>query len=163
MALVVVAATNAPWDIDPSFLRPGRFDFKKYVKLPDENERIELLKLNLEDIPNHITDEGLKRVASKCEGFSGADIQELVKLVCNDCFLSVIDKHPELSEIAPDEELDLKLLDPVTAENLIACVEKRIKASVQPDSTPRYEEFQSRWSQGENRCNMNMSSVQNVG
>ncbi len=46
------------------------------------------------------------------------------------CFLSDIDKHPELSDIAPDEELDLKILDPVTAENLIACVEKRIKASV---------------------------------
>lgn len=72
--IVVIAATNKPWSIDSAFLRPGRFDEKIYIPLPDEVARKKLLELKLNDVPQKDLD--LDEFSKITEGFNGADIEE---------------------------------------------------------------------------------------
>ncbi len=74
--LLCLAATNAPWHLDPAFKRPGRFDRLIFVPPPDLDARIEILALSLKGKPQDKID--LKKVASKAEHFSGADLNAIV-------------------------------------------------------------------------------------
>jgi SpoVK/Ycf46/Vps4 family AAA+-type ATPase len=82
--ILVIAATNMPWGIDTAFLRPGRLDKVLYVGLPNLNDRIHLLRLFLEKRmgdcidPNLYEEEHLRDLASKLEGYSGADIEQII-------------------------------------------------------------------------------------
>jgi len=77
--VVVLAATNAPWFIDPAFRRPGRFDRVLFVPPPDNEARIAVLRLQLSDKP---TEEiNYEELASQTEGFSCADLQGVVNEV----------------------------------------------------------------------------------
>jgi len=71
--LIVIAATNRPWDIDTAFLRPGRFDRSIYVPLPDEEAREAIITNKLKSIP---CDEYLdiNRIVALTNGFNGADV-----------------------------------------------------------------------------------------
>lgn len=77
-ALLVVAATNVPWMIDPAFRRPGRFDRTLFVPPPDKPARLYILQRLLEDQP---TAPGLdmEPYAAATVGFSGADLVNLVE------------------------------------------------------------------------------------
>ena len=68
----VLAATNAPWDVDPALRRPGRFDRMLLVLPPDEAARIAVLEHHLRDRPTQDLD--LAGVAARTDGFSGADL-----------------------------------------------------------------------------------------
>ena len=72
----VLAATNAPWDVDPALRRPGRFDRTLLVLPPDEAARAGILRLHLRDRPvaEHID---VDRLARNTERFSGADLRLL--------------------------------------------------------------------------------------
>ena len=75
--IYILAASSRPDLLDPALLRPGRFDKCLYCPLPDQLERLEILKvlsvkLNLND------DTDLKFIASMTEHFSGADLQGLL-------------------------------------------------------------------------------------
>lgn len=72
--IVVIAATNKPWAIDSAFLRPGRFDEKIYIPLPDKKARIRLFEIKLKDIPSEKLD--FEELAKLTKGFNGADITE---------------------------------------------------------------------------------------
>jgi len=74
--VLVLAATNAPWHLDPAFRRPGRFDRIIFVPPPDAPAREAILKLMLKGKPAEAMD--LKKVANKTDGFSGADLRALV-------------------------------------------------------------------------------------
>lgn len=50
-SLLVLAATNVPWMLDSAFLRPGRFDERIYVGLPDDEARLGIFERNLKGIP----------------------------------------------------------------------------------------------------------------
>lgn len=69
--VVVVGATNRPAVLDTAILRPGRFDKLYYVPPPDEEGRAEIFKIHLGKFAENIN---LKKLASKTEGFTGADI-----------------------------------------------------------------------------------------
>ncbi|MCA1596462.1 MAG: ATP-binding protein [Chloroflexi bacterium] len=71
--LLIVGATNSPWDLDPAFRRPGRFDRVIFVAPPDQAARIEILKLHTRDKPTEAID--FERIASRMDRFSGADIR----------------------------------------------------------------------------------------
>jgi transitional endoplasmic reticulum ATPase len=71
--LLFLAATNEPWLLDEALLRPGRFDEKCYVTLPDESARRELLRLQLRDVPLS-GDIDLAATARATDGYSGADL-----------------------------------------------------------------------------------------
>lgn len=77
--IIVIAATNKPQEIDPAFLRPGRFDKKFYIGLPDENARKKIIKLQLKDRANRVTDDEIIELSQKLDGYSGADIENIIE------------------------------------------------------------------------------------
>ncbi|MEM7478392.1 MAG: AAA family ATPase [Planctomycetota bacterium] len=74
--VLILAATNAPWDVDPAFRRPGRFDRVLFVPPPDAPARSEVLRLQLKDKPQESLD--YNQVAKKTPDFSGADLKAVV-------------------------------------------------------------------------------------
>ncbi len=77
-SIIIVAATNKPQNIDPAFLRPGRFDRIFYIGLPDEETRKEIIKLKLKDKENNLEEKDIDSIAEKLEGYSGADIENII-------------------------------------------------------------------------------------
>jgi transitional endoplasmic reticulum ATPase len=75
--VVVIAATNRPDIVDSALLRPGRIDRTILVPAPDEKARLEILKVHTKNTPLKAVD--LKEVAKRTEGFSGADLEALVR------------------------------------------------------------------------------------
>jgi len=75
--VVIVAATNAPWDVDPAMRRAGRFTNQIYVSAPDETARELVFRLHAKGKP---VDEKIdyKKLALKTDGFSPADIKAIV-------------------------------------------------------------------------------------
>ena len=76
--VVVIAATNRPDIIDPALLRPGRFDRLIYVPPPDKQARLEILKVHTKSVPLS-PDVNLEALAEKTEGYTGADLEALVR------------------------------------------------------------------------------------
>jgi ATP-dependent 26S proteasome regulatory subunit len=74
--LLVLAATNAPWHVDPAFRRPGRFDRILFVPPPDAPGRAAILRTMLKGKPQGDVD--VDAVAKKADGFSGADLKAVV-------------------------------------------------------------------------------------
>lgn len=74
--VLVLAATNAPWHIDPAFRRPGRFDRVLFVPPPDAEARSEILRIHLRGKPQDAID--AKQIAKKTDSFSGADVKAIV-------------------------------------------------------------------------------------
>jgi SpoVK/Ycf46/Vps4 family AAA+-type ATPase len=72
-SMLLVGATNRPWDMDEAALRTGRFGEKFYVGLPDQNAREQILRFHLEGVPGA---EALDwtSLAGRLDGYSGADI-----------------------------------------------------------------------------------------
>jgi transitional endoplasmic reticulum ATPase len=75
--VLVVGATNAPWDVDPAFRRPGRFGEVLFVPPPDLRARVEILKLKLKGKPT--TEIDVAEVARATEMYSGADLDQVVE------------------------------------------------------------------------------------
>ena len=75
--IIVIGATNHEDDLDPAAVRPGRFDKKIHVPLPDVNGRADILDLYLNKIAKADTVES-KKLAKMTPGFSGAEIENLV-------------------------------------------------------------------------------------
>ena len=77
LGVIVVAATNRPDVLDPALLRPGRFDRRVTLDLPDINEREAILKVHAKNKPL-AEDVNLRRVAERTPGFAGADLMNLL-------------------------------------------------------------------------------------
>jgi cell division protease FtsH len=75
--VVVLAATNRPDVLDPALLRPGRFDRKITLDLPDKKARIQIMEIHTKAVPL-AKDVDLERLAALTAGFSGADLENLV-------------------------------------------------------------------------------------
>lgn len=73
--VLVVGATNAPWDVDPALKRAGRFGRTVYVGLPDKKSREALFKLYCKNRPVGKISWG--RLARATEGYSSADIKQI--------------------------------------------------------------------------------------
>lgn len=76
--VVFIAATNRPDMIDPSLLRPGRIDKVILVGVPDEKARLEILKIHSKNVPFD-KDVRLEELAKETEGYSGADLEGLIR------------------------------------------------------------------------------------
>jgi cell division protease FtsH len=75
--VILVAATNRPDVLDPALLRPGRFDRRVVVGLPDVRGREEILRVHVKKVP--ISDDvNLNILARGTPGFSGADLANMV-------------------------------------------------------------------------------------
>ena len=77
IGVIVVAATNRPDVLDPALLRPGRFDRRVVLDLPDINEREEILNIHALNKP-FVPEVNLRRVAERTPSFSGADLMNLL-------------------------------------------------------------------------------------
>lgn len=75
--IILIAATNRPDVLDPALLRPGRFDRKVMVNLPDLKERELILKVHTRKTPLSSQVE-LNKIARGTPGFSGADLKNLI-------------------------------------------------------------------------------------
>jgi len=73
----VMAATNRPDVLDPALLRPGRFDRRVILDLPDIGDREEILKIHSRKKPL-APEVNLRNLAERTPGFSGADLQNLM-------------------------------------------------------------------------------------
>ena len=78
-----IAATNKPWDIDPAFVRPGRFGTRIYVGLPDEPARRYMIESRLNKIKaggivTIADDVNIDAIVAATENFNGADIGNLL-------------------------------------------------------------------------------------
>ena len=76
--ILLLGATNVPWLIDEAFMRPGRFDVKVYVGLPDFDARRQMLIAAFDegDIPH---EPGLTaHIAERTDGYSGADLRGIM-------------------------------------------------------------------------------------
>jgi AAA+ superfamily predicted ATPase len=74
--VLVLAATNAPWHLDPAFRRPGRFDRVLFVPPPDKIARAAILQILCRGKPMEEID--FDQVAAKSDNFSGADLKAIV-------------------------------------------------------------------------------------
>jgi len=76
--VTVIAATNRPDLLDPALTRAGRFDRHIYIPPPDEDARIEILKIHLRGKPL-ADDVSIEDLAKKTDGKTGADLASLVR------------------------------------------------------------------------------------
>jgi transitional endoplasmic reticulum ATPase len=129
--ILFMGATNVPWQLDPAVLRPGRFDEKVYIPLPDLMARRKMLDIYLSKRPL-ADDVDLDAIARRLEGYSGADI----KYICDRA--AVV---PFLRSVASGQEGDITA---VVIEDVLA----DIRPSVTPDQLKRFAE----WSQAAQRA-----------
>jgi transitional endoplasmic reticulum ATPase len=85
--IIVLAATNRIDILDAALLRPGRFDRLLELRLPDEKDRLAILRIHARAKPL-TPDVNLGELARKTEGFSGADLESL----CREAGLAAIRK-----------------------------------------------------------------------
>jgi len=122
-SVVVLAATNRPDVLDPALIRPGRFDRRISLDLPQKKARKAILEIHTRDIPV-ASDVDLGSIAARTAGFSGADLKNLA----NEAALLAARK--EKKEVT-DEDFDNardKIIMGVEREDMINEGEKRIIA-----------------------------------
>ena len=105
--VLIIGATNTPWNLDSAFKRPGRFDRIVFIAPPDASARESILRLKLSNKPTGIID--LQNIAKKTENFSGADIDAII-------------------DIAIEQKLESSFIDgipkPIETNDLILAIKK---------------------------------------
>eukprot|EP01105_Mastigella_eilhardi_P021647 TRINITY_DN5268_c0_g1_i1.p1 TRINITY_DN5268_c0_g1~~TRINITY_DN5268_c0_g1_i1.p1 ORF type:complete len:457 (+),score=138.23 TRINITY_DN5268_c0_g1_i1:29-1372(+) len=76
-SVLVLAATNLPWQLDTAFCR--RFQRRIYIPLPDVEALAEMIKIHLVGIPHSLTEQDTHEIALKIPGYSGSDVRALVQ------------------------------------------------------------------------------------
>jgi len=122
--VIVLAATNRPDVLDPALLRPGRFDRRVTLDLPDINERLEILKIHTKNKP---VNKAVKFdvIAQRTPGFSGADLANLV----NEAAILSARRNKkiiDMEELA--ESIEKVILGPARRSKVIHPEEKKIIA-----------------------------------
>lgn len=101
-ALLFIGATNTPWLLDPAVLRPGRFDDKVFVGLPDRESRREIFRLNLSE--KFLSDDiNYYTLSDYTEGYSGADIREICNKASKKRFLDAVKREGESKPISLED------------------------------------------------------------
>jgi ATP-dependent Zn protease len=93
--VLVLAATNMPWAVDPAFRRSGRFDRLLFVPPPDRGARAEILRIQLDGRPVEPGIE-LGGIVEKAAGFSGADLRNLVDTAADYAIEESVDQGNEV-------------------------------------------------------------------
>ncbi|XP_063403203.1 katanin p60 ATPase-containing subunit A1-like isoform X1 [Mytilus trossulus] len=132
--VMVLAATNFPWDLDEALRR--RLEKRIYIPLPTEEGREELLKINLKGIDIH-KDVKLSSLAGNLEGYSGADITN----VCRDAAMMSFRRRisgltPEQVRNIPKEELEV----PPNMDDFEMAI-KKVNKSVSAQDLEKYQNW----------------------
>ena len=115
--ILILGATNAPWQVDPAFRRPGRFDRVLFVPPPDEEARVSIIELMAKGKPVQKLD--ARALAKRTKDFSGADLKAVF-------------------DVASEEKLAVAMREnrivPITTDDLI-----RAAKSLQPSTRAWFE------------------------
>jgi len=122
--VIVLAATNRPDILDVALLRPGRFDRRVVLTLPDIAERLEILKIHAANKPLSKEVE-LKRVADRTPGFSGADLANLMNEAA---ILTARKNHKKISLNDIFESIEKVMLGPKRKSHSLIEHEKLVTA-----------------------------------
>jgi cell division protease FtsH len=122
--VIVIAATNRPDILDPALLRPGRFDRRVTIDLPDIAEREAILKVHAKGKPLG-ADVDIRRVAERTPGFSGADLANLLNEA------AILTARGNRTTVTFDDcinAMEKVLLGPERRSKMMSDKEKRITA-----------------------------------
>ncbi len=140
--VIVMAATNRSDVLDPALLRPGRFDRRVVLDLPDRRDREEILLVHSTKKPFG-EDVSLKVIAERTPGFSGAD---LFSLMNEGAILAARENRKKISQFDLIRSIEKVMMGPERKSHIMNKKEKRITAyheaghalvaSVLPDADP---------------------------
>jgi len=122
--VIVMAATNRPDVLDPALLRPGRFDRRVTIDLPDRGDREEILKIHSKKKP-FAEDVNLKVVAERTPGFSGADLYSLMN---EGAILAAREDRTKVSQYDLIRAIEKVMLGPERRSHLLSKKEKELTA-----------------------------------
>jgi cell division protease FtsH len=122
--VIVLAATNRPDVLDPALLRPGRFDRRVILDLPDIKDREAILKIHANGKP-FASSVNLRRVAERTVGFSGADLANLLNEAA---ILAVRRKKKKIGLPEILDSIEKVLLGPERKSHILSKEEKKITA-----------------------------------
>ena len=122
--VIILAATNRPDVLDPALLRPGRFDRRVILDLPDMKERAAILEIHTKNKPLN-NGVALEKIARSTAGFSGADLRNLA----NEAAILAARKNQSKIEMKELEEaIEKVLLGPERKSKILSKKEKEITA-----------------------------------
>ncbi|MHB1769489.1 MAG: ATP-dependent zinc metalloprotease FtsH [Minisyncoccota bacterium] len=122
--VVVMAATNRPDVLDPALLRPGRFDRRVTIDLPDRRDREEILRIHARKKPFG-PDVNLAVIAERTPGFSGA---ELYSLMNEGAILAARENRKEITQYDLIRSIEKVMLGPERKSHLLSKKEKELTA-----------------------------------
>ncbi|MCJ7588011.1 MAG: ATP-dependent zinc metalloprotease FtsH [Candidatus Aminicenantes bacterium] len=123
--IILIAATNRPDILDTALLRPGRFDRRIVVNMPDVKGREEILKVHVRKIPL-AQDVALKVLARSTPGFSGADLANLV----NEAALAAARKNQDSVSMKDMESAKDKVLMGVERKSMFISDEEKKNTAI---------------------------------
>jgi len=122
--VIIMAATNRPDVLDPALLRPGRFDRRVTIDLPDRKDRVGILKIHAKGKPL-TEDVDLTVIAERTPGFSGADIYSVVNEAA---ILAARENRKQVSQYDLIRSIEKVILGPERRSHLLGKKEKKITA-----------------------------------
>jgi len=122
--VIVLAATNRPDILDPALLRPGRFDRRVVLDLPDINGRTGILQVHAKGKPLE-SSVNLETISRQTVGFSGADLANLVNEAA---ILAARRNKKTIGTIEFEESIDRVIAGPEKKSRIINAKEKEITA-----------------------------------
>lgn len=122
--LIVMAATNRPDVLDPALLRPGRFDRRITIDLPDKDDRKAILAVQADKKPL-AEDVDFDVIAQRTPGFSGADIYSLVNEAA---ILAAREDREKISQYDLIRSIEKVMLGPERKSHVLSTREKKITA-----------------------------------
>jgi len=122
--VIVMAATNRPDVLDPALLRPGRFDRRVTIDLPDRKDRKEILAVHARQKPLG-PDVDLEVIAERTPGFSGA---ELYSLMNEGAILAARENRQEITQYDLIRSIEKVILGPERKSHLMSKKQKRLTA-----------------------------------
>ena len=122
--VIVIAATNRPDVLDEALMRPGRFDRRVIIDLPDRAERREILDVHVKGkkLGNDIN---LDLIATRTPGFSGAELQSLIN---EGAILAAREKRKEVAQFDLIRSIEKVMLGPERKSHLMGEEEKKLVA-----------------------------------
>ncbi|OGZ97273.1 MAG: cell division protein FtsH [Candidatus Sungbacteria bacterium RIFCSPLOWO2_02_FULL_51_17] len=123
-AVIVMAATNRPDVLDPALLRPGRFDRRVILDLPDINDRLDILKVHAKNKPLD-KDIEFRLVAERTPGFSGADLANLINEAA---ILAARHNRKSVAQMDLIQSIEKVMLGPERKSHILSPKEKEISA-----------------------------------
>jgi len=122
--VIIMAATNRPDVLDPALLRPGRFDRRVRIDLPDRDEREAILKIHARKKPL-AEDVNLRVIAERTPGLSGADLQSIMN---EGAILAARETRNKVSQYDLIRSIEKVMLGPERKSHLLSTREKKITA-----------------------------------